>query len=138
MVRLICDGLSTVGPSITDGLAVGNLRIQEPSQLAICTWGLYSSGASLQIVSAASSALRLTPHLCAHREAVVGRLCKPPSPSCWYESIFKESEKTSHLKQLQVALDAAEIGKQGAKSKATLAKEKVEALKSEIKQIELK
>ncbi|MED6151017.1 coiled-coil domain-containing protein mad1 [Stylosanthes scabra] len=50
----------------------------------------------------------------------------------------KESEKTAHLKQLQVALDAAEIGKQSAESEAALAKEKAEALKSEIKQIELK
>ncbi|KAL1334405.1 hypothetical protein HN51_063326 [Arachis hypogaea] len=49
----------------------------------------------------------------------------------------KEGEQTSRVKQLQVALDVAEIGKQSAESEAALAKEKAEALKSEIKQIEL-
>jgi mitotic spindle assembly checkpoint protein MAD1 len=41
------------------------------------------------------------------------------------------------LKQLEVALDAAEIGKQNAETEAVLAKEKAEVLKSEIKRIEL-
>ncbi|KAI5414351.1 mitotic spindle checkpoint protein MAD1 [Lathyrus oleraceus] len=52
-------------------------------------------------------------------------------------STQKEGEGTSRLKQLEVALDAAEIGKQNAETEAVLAKEKAEVLKSEIKQIEL-
>jgi mitotic spindle assembly checkpoint protein MAD1 len=40
------------------------------------------------------------------------------------------------LKQLEVALDAAEIGKQNAETETVLAKEKAEVLKSEIKRIE--
>lgn len=52
-------------------------------------------------------------------------------------STTKEGEVNARLKQLEVALDAAEIGKQNAETEAALAKEKVEALKSEIKQVEL-
>lgn len=52
-------------------------------------------------------------------------------------STQKEGEGTARLKQLEVALDAAEIGKRNAETDAALAKEKAEVLKSEIKQIEL-
>ncbi|KAK7263774.1 hypothetical protein RJT34_31371 [Clitoria ternatea] len=52
-------------------------------------------------------------------------------------STQKEGEITARLKQLEVALDAAEIGKQNAEADAALAKEKAELLKSDIKQIEL-
>ncbi|XP_027332000.1 mitotic spindle checkpoint protein MAD1 isoform X4 [Abrus precatorius] len=52
-------------------------------------------------------------------------------------STQKEGEISARLKQLEVALDAAEIGKQNAEAEAVLAKEKAELLKSEIKQIEL-
>jgi mitotic spindle assembly checkpoint protein MAD1 len=52
-------------------------------------------------------------------------------------STQKEGEGTARLKQLEVALDAAEIGKQNAETEAVLAKEKAEVLKSEIKRIEL-
>lgn len=41
------------------------------------------------------------------------------------------------MKQLEVALDAAEIGRQNAETEAVLAKEKEEVLKSEIKRVEL-
>ncbi|RZB75741.1 hypothetical protein D0Y65_034295 [Glycine soja] len=50
---------------------------------------------------------------------------------------YKEGEITTHLKQMEVALDAAEIGKQNAEAEAELAKDKAEVLKSEIKGIEL-
>ncbi|XP_020230705.1 mitotic spindle checkpoint protein MAD1 [Cajanus cajan] len=49
----------------------------------------------------------------------------------------KEGEITARLKQLEVALDAAEIGKQNAEAEVVMAKEKAGVLKSEIKQIEL-
>ncbi|KAJ1400411.1 Spindle assembly checkpoint component Mad1 [Sesbania bispinosa] len=52
-------------------------------------------------------------------------------------STQKEGEGTAHLKQMAVALDAAEFGKQNAETEAALAKEKAEVLKSEIKQMEL-
>ncbi|KAK7363925.1 hypothetical protein VNO77_06088 [Canavalia gladiata] len=52
-------------------------------------------------------------------------------------STQKEGEIAAHLKELEVALDAAKIGKQNAEAEAILAKEKAEVLKSEIKQIEL-
>lgn len=52
-------------------------------------------------------------------------------------STQKEGEGAARLKQLEVALDAAEIGKQNAETEAALAKEKVEVLKSEIKRVEL-
>lgn len=53
------------------------------------------------------------------------------------DSTQKEGEITARLKQLEVALDATEIGKQNAEAEAALAVEKAEVLKSEIKQIEL-
>lgn len=43
-------------------------------------------------------------------------------------------EVNARLKQLEVALDAAEIDKQKAESEATLVKEKIEALQLEVKQ----
>ncbi|XP_004499365.1 mitotic spindle checkpoint protein MAD1 isoform X2 [Cicer arietinum] len=52
-------------------------------------------------------------------------------------SAQKEGEGTARLKQLEVALDAALIGKQNAETEAVLAKERAEVLKSEIKRIEL-
>lgn len=52
-------------------------------------------------------------------------------------STQKEGDGTAHLKQLEVALDAAEFKKQNAETEAALSKEKAEVLKSEIKQIEL-
>lgn len=52
-------------------------------------------------------------------------------------STQKEGEGTARLKQLEVALDTAEIGKRNAETDAALAKEKAEVLKSEIKRIEL-
>ncbi|CAL0307284.1 unnamed protein product [Lupinus luteus] len=53
------------------------------------------------------------------------------------DSTRKEGEGTARLKQLEVALDAAEIGKRNAESEAVLAKERVEVLKSDITQLEL-
>lgn len=53
------------------------------------------------------------------------------------DSTQKEGEITARLKQLEVALDATEIGKQNAEAETALAVEKAEVLKSEIKQIEL-
>ncbi|KAK7292518.1 hypothetical protein RIF29_08300 [Crotalaria pallida] len=53
------------------------------------------------------------------------------------DSMRKEGEGTARLKQLEVALDAAEISKKTAEAEAVLAKERAEVLKSEIKQIEL-
>lgn len=44
---------------------------------------------------------------------------------------------SARLKQLEVALDTAQIDKQKAETEATLAKEKIEALKLEAKQNEL-
>ncbi|KAK7348490.1 hypothetical protein VNO80_23048 [Phaseolus coccineus] len=52
-------------------------------------------------------------------------------------STQKEGEITARLKQMEVALDAAEMGKQNAEAEAARAKEKAEALISEIKRIEL-
>ncbi|KAG5039189.1 hypothetical protein GYH30_019751 [Glycine max] len=52
-------------------------------------------------------------------------------------STQKEGEITARLKQMEVALDAAEIGKQNVEAEAALAKDKAEVLKSEIKRIEL-
>ena len=46
-------------------------------------------------------------------------------------------EVNARLKQLEVALDAAQTDKQKAESEATLAKEKIEALKLETQQNEL-
>ncbi|CAJ1940453.1 unnamed protein product [Sphenostylis stenocarpa] len=53
-------------------------------------------------------------------------------------STQKEGEITARLKQMEVALDAAEIGKQNAETEAALAKEKADVLISEIKRIELR
>ncbi|CAN6543370.1 unnamed protein product [Malus baccata var. baccata] len=53
------------------------------------------------------------------------------------DSMMKVGEANAHLKQLEVALDAAKIDKQNAEVEATLAKEKVDVSKSEVKQIEL-
>ncbi|XP_027915677.1 mitotic spindle checkpoint protein MAD1 isoform X2 [Vigna unguiculata] len=52
-------------------------------------------------------------------------------------STQKEGEITARLKQMEVALDAIEIGKKNAEAEAALAKEKAEVLISEIKRIEL-
>jgi len=52
-------------------------------------------------------------------------------------STQKEGEITARLKQMEVALDAAEMGKQNAEAEAALAKEKAEVLMSEIKRTEL-
>ncbi|KAF7801546.1 mitotic spindle checkpoint protein MAD1 [Senna tora] len=49
----------------------------------------------------------------------------------------KEGEGNARLKQLEVALDAVEISKQNAETEAALAKEKAEALKSELKRVDL-
>lgn len=43
----------------------------------------------------------------------------------------------ARLKQLEVALDYAQINKRNAEAEAALAKEKAEALKSEVKQIQM-
>ncbi|KAM0972577.1 hypothetical protein ACFX2H_020078 [Malus domestica] len=53
------------------------------------------------------------------------------------DSMMKMGEANAHLKQLEVALDAAKIDKQNAEIEATLAKEKVDVSKSEVKRIEL-
>ncbi|KAG2406974.1 Mitotic spindle checkpoint protein [Vigna angularis] len=52
-------------------------------------------------------------------------------------STQKEGEITARLKQMEVALDATEIGKQNAEAESVLAKEKAEVLISDIKRIEL-
>ncbi|KAJ7946522.1 Mitotic spindle checkpoint protein MAD1 [Quillaja saponaria] len=52
-------------------------------------------------------------------------------------SVLKEGEANVRLKQLEVAMDAAQIGKQSAETEAALAKEKAEISKSEVKRIEL-
>ncbi|KAF1867649.1 hypothetical protein Lal_00050081 [Lupinus albus] len=53
------------------------------------------------------------------------------------DSTRKEGEGTARLKQLEVALDAAEIRKKNAETEAVLAKDRLEVLKSDITQIEL-
>ncbi|XP_022155151.1 mitotic spindle checkpoint protein MAD1 isoform X2 [Momordica charantia] len=53
------------------------------------------------------------------------------------DSTIKVGEVSARLKQLEVALDTAQIDKQKAETEATLAKEKIEALKLEAKQNEL-
>lgn len=50
---------------------------------------------------------------------------------------MKVGEANARLKQLEVALDAAQSGKQNAETEAALTKEKAEASKSEAKRIEL-
>lgn len=49
----------------------------------------------------------------------------------------KVSEANARLKQMEVSLDAAELGKQNADAVAALATENAKALKSEVKRIEL-
>lgn len=53
------------------------------------------------------------------------------------ESMGKVSEANARLKQMEVSLDAAELGKQNADAVAALATENAKALKSEVKRIEL-
>ncbi|KAA0054160.1 mitotic spindle checkpoint protein MAD1 [Cucumis melo var. makuwa] len=53
------------------------------------------------------------------------------------DNTIKMGEVNARLKQLEVALDAAQIDKQKAESEATLVKEKIEALKLEVQQNEL-
>ncbi|KAK9286508.1 hypothetical protein L1049_014906 [Liquidambar formosana] len=53
------------------------------------------------------------------------------------ESMMKVGEANARLKQIEVALDAAELGKQNAETEAALTKEKSEVSKSEVKRIEL-
>lgn len=53
------------------------------------------------------------------------------------ESMGKVGEANAHLKQMEVALDVAELGKQNAEAEAALARENAEASKSELKRIEL-
>ncbi|XP_044489496.1 mitotic spindle checkpoint protein MAD1 [Mangifera indica] len=53
------------------------------------------------------------------------------------DSMMKLGEANAQLKQMEVALDAAQLGKQNAETEATLAKEKAEVTKSEVKRIEL-
>ncbi|KAG5625764.1 hypothetical protein H5410_010982 [Solanum commersonii] len=54
------------------------------------------------------------------------------------DSMTKVGEIQARLKQMEVALDAADLEKREAENEAVLAKEKVESSKSEIKRIELK
>lgn len=49
---------------------------------------------------------------------------------------MKVGEAETRLKQLEVALESAEVDKQNAKTEAALAKEKAEVLISELKRIE--
>lgn len=53
------------------------------------------------------------------------------------ESMMKVGETTARLKQLEVALDAAELGKQKAEAETILAKEKAELSKTEVKHIDM-
>ena len=50
---------------------------------------------------------------------------------------MKVGEANSRLKQLEVTLDSARIDKQNAEAEASLAKEKAEVSKSEVKQIQM-
>ncbi|KAL1198564.1 Mitotic spindle checkpoint protein MAD1 [Cardamine amara subsp. amara] len=52
-------------------------------------------------------------------------------------STVKIGEASTHCKQLEVALDATQLGKQNAETEAALAKEKFEALKTDVKRIEV-
>ncbi|KAH0768271.1 mitotic spindle checkpoint protein MAD1 [Solanum tuberosum] len=54
------------------------------------------------------------------------------------DSMTKVGEIQARLKQMEVALDAADLEKREAENEAVLAKEKAESSKSEIKRIELK
>lgn len=53
------------------------------------------------------------------------------------DNMMKAGEANTHFKQMEVALETAQLGKQNAETEAALAKEKAEALKLEVKQIEL-
>lgn len=53
------------------------------------------------------------------------------------DGTMKVGEVNARLKQLEVALDYAQINKRNAEAEAALAKEKAEALKSEVKQIQM-
>ncbi|XP_057494404.1 mitotic spindle checkpoint protein MAD1 isoform X2 [Actinidia eriantha] len=53
------------------------------------------------------------------------------------ESMVKVGEANARLKQIEVSLDAAELGKQNAEAEAALATENAEVLKSEVKRIEV-
>ncbi|XP_062176281.1 mitotic spindle checkpoint protein MAD1 isoform X2 [Alnus glutinosa] len=53
------------------------------------------------------------------------------------DSMMKVGDANACLKQLEVALDAAQSGKQNAETEVALAKEKAEVSKSEVKRIEL-
>lgn len=51
--------------------------------------------------------------------------------------MMKVGLANARLKQVEVSLDAAQIDKQNAETEAALAKEKVDASKSEVNRIEL-
>jgi len=51
--------------------------------------------------------------------------------------MMKVGEANALLKQMEVALDTAQLGKQNAETEAALAKEMAKALKLEVKEIEL-
>lgn len=51
--------------------------------------------------------------------------------------MMKVGEANARLKQIEVALDAAQLGKQNAEAEAALAKEKAESLKLEVNRIQL-
>lgn len=53
------------------------------------------------------------------------------------DSSIKIGEASTRSKQLEVALDATQLGRQNAETEAALAKEKSEALKSDVKRIEV-
>ncbi|KAK3182908.1 hypothetical protein Dsin_030194 [Dipteronia sinensis] len=53
------------------------------------------------------------------------------------DSMMKLGETNAQLKQMEVVLDAAQLGKQNAETEAALVKEKAEVSESEIKRIEL-
>ncbi|KAF5733154.1 Mitotic checkpoint family protein isoform 1 [Tripterygium wilfordii] len=53
------------------------------------------------------------------------------------DSMMKVGEVNAHLKQMEVALDAAQLCKQNTETEAVLAKEKAEALQADIKRIDL-
>lgn len=53
------------------------------------------------------------------------------------EGMMKMGEMSARLKQVEVALDAAENSRQNAETESALTKEKVELLKSELKRTEL-
>lgn len=53
------------------------------------------------------------------------------------DSTIKIGDANARLKQIEVALDAAQLAKHDTETDAMLAKEKAEVLKSEVKRIEL-